>query len=62
MIMKYKLKSGLASYEGTHIGEKEFTYPATRKKVEKALEEALMELAELQEEVDMLNAHCQTQD
>ena len=47
--MKYELKSGLASYEGEPIGEKNFCYPAKRKDLECALKEALMELAELED-------------
>lgn len=47
--MEYKLKSGLASYEGMPRGEKEFIFPINKKGVETALKEALEELAELQE-------------
>lgn len=47
--MKYELKSGLASYEGEPMGEKNFRYPAKRKDLECALKEALIELAELED-------------
>ena len=49
--MKYTLKSGLASYEGTPMGAKEYIFPINKKGVETALKEALEELAELQEKI-----------
>jgi len=43
--MMYILESGLASFEGESMGEKTFVFPATRKEVERALKEALEDLA-----------------
>lgn len=43
--LEYTLPSGLASVSGTTLGEKSFTFPITRRELEKALQEALIELA-----------------
>jgi len=43
--MKYKLKSGLASYEGEVMGVEEWWLPIKKTELEKALKEALRELA-----------------
>ena len=53
-VLQYKLKSGLASYEGKPMGEKEFNFPINKKGVETALKEALEELAELKEIVNLV--------
>jgi len=50
--MKYELKSGLASYHGEPMGEKEWELPLKKKEVECALKEALEALAELEEQLD----------
>jgi hypothetical protein len=52
--MKYKLKSGLASYEGERLGSQEFIMPVTRKAVEAALKEALEDLADKSARVSKL--------
>ena len=52
--MKYTLKSGLASFEGEPMGEKEVIFPASRKGVESALKEALEALAENKEIIEDL--------
>ena len=56
--MQYKLKSGLASFEGETMGEKEFIFPINKKGVETALKEALEELADLTEHVEDLRIKC----
>lgn len=50
--MKYELKSGLASYHGEPMGEKEWALPLKKKDTELALKEALEELAELEEQLN----------
>ena len=52
--MKYKLKSGLASYEGETMGEKVYIFPINKKGVETALKEALEELADAKREAESL--------
>ena len=50
--MKYSLPGDIAKFEGSvnGFGEREFTYPARRKDLEKAMEIALIECAKLTEE------------
>lgn len=50
--MKYTLPSGLASFDGCDLGEREYRYPQKRKDLELALQEALRELAKNKEDYD----------